>query len=506
MKSLTETTLRKLSVFTALIWVLTFCTLPEALTQHVGVKIHQQMSKDRSLDNSLYMLHIWNEWNADMDRSTQIAKAAYDVFSAHENKSYQDLAADEKFAEIIQKYDVSLLGGPLLGKIREDGAGVWVRTVTSAEVDVLVSDGKKSYVFGPVRTDKSSDLSAIIDIYGLKPGHEYTYAVRVNGIQEGAPGIIKTLPVKDEVRIAFGTCFHRWGLGNLNQARQIIARRPHAMLLGGDIAVQDRLNHLGMHRFDYLMRDLFPAWQMLAGQIPMYATWDDHDYFDDDLSGIPEGYNDDDRRGVREVFLQSWNNPSYGLEDSGEGVFFRTRIGPADVIMLDNRYFRDKEKGWFLGPEQMDWLETQLLDCKGPFIILSCGTMWSDYVSNGKDSWGVWDPEGREKVFQLIEKNKIGGVLLISGDRHGARGFTIPRSGGFSLYEFEPASLGGRHGPPAKNDAWDTQLFGFDNQYAFGEFSFNTKLVDPEVTFRLIGDEGELLYEINLKKSTLTPP
>nr|MBI1231658.1 alkaline phosphatase family protein [Cytophagales bacterium] len=195
----------------------------------------------------------------------------------------------------------------------------------------------------------------------------------------------------------------------------------------------------------------------------------------------------------------------FGDADTNEGIYFKTSIGPVDVIMLDNRFFRDKETGAFLGEGQMDWLEKQLLESTGEFIILSCGTMWSDYVSNGKDSWGVWDPEGRERIFQLIEKHRIPGVLLISGDRHGARGFTIPRESGYSFYEFEPASLGGRHGPSATNPDWETQLFGFDNTYAFGEFTFDTQLDDPEVTFRLIREDGEILYTLVLRRSELTP-
>jgi alkaline phosphatase D len=132
--------------------------------------------------------------------------------------------------------------------------------------------------------------------------------------------------------------------------------------------------------------------------------------------------------------------------------------------------------------------------------------MWSDYVSNGKDSWGVWDPNGREQLFELIEKNRIGGVLLISGDRHGARGFHIPRPSGFSFYEFEPASLGGRVGPEVTKPEWDTQLFGFTNRFAFGEFTIDAEAADPEVTFRLIEDNGAVLYELKLKRSELTPP
>ena len=198
-------------------------------------------------------------------------------------------------------------------------------------------------------------------------------------------------------------------------------------------------------------------------------------------------------------------NAENSFEEKGEGIFFRTRIGPADIIMLDHRYFRTGEPGSFLGEEQMKWLEEQLLDCKGPFIILSNGTMWSDYVSRGKDSWGRNDPEGRERIFELIEKNHIGGVLLISGDRHGARGFTIPRPSGYNFYEFEAGSLGGRTGPAPTKPEWDTQFYGISGRYAFGEFEFNTSLADPEVTFRLIGDDGTIIHELKLTRSQLTP-
>jgi alkaline phosphatase D len=176
--------------------------------------------------------------------------------------------------------------------------------------------------------------------------------------------------------------------------------------------------------------------------------------------------------------------------------------------MLDNRYFRYQSGDTypFLGDEQMDWLEQQLLACTGPFIILSCGTMWSDYVDSGKDSWGAKDPAGRERIFNFIEQNDIRGVLLISGDRHGARGFRIPRLSGYEFYEFETASLGQRSGPDVTDPAWTTQLYGYADIYAFGEFEFDTTKNDPEVTFRLINENGQELYGITLKRSQLTPP
>ena len=108
----------------------------------------------------------------------------------------------------------------------------------------------------------------------------------------------------------------------------------------------------------------------------------------------------------------------------------------------------------------------------------------SDAITEGKDSWGTWDTLAREEIFSLIEKENIAGVLLISGDRHGARGFTIPRPSGFRFYEFEAASLGGVPGPVAMADNPTNQLFGYDGLglKAFGEFTFHTDEDEPRIT------------------------
>jgi alkaline phosphatase D len=131
--------------------------------------------------------------------------------------------------------------------------------------------------------------------------------------------------------------------------------------------------------------------------------------------------------------------------------------------------------------------------------------MWSDYISNGKDSWGVFDPAGREELFSFIEENRIPGVLLISSDRHGARGFRIPRPSGYCFHEFEIGTLGGMTGPGAMAKDASTQLFGRTDIKAFGELEFNTKLADPQVTFRLVDEKGHVLEQVSLLRSSLTP-
>ena len=420
-------------------------------------------------------------------------------------------SADGTLATAAEKHDIPCLGGPMLGDVAHDRASLWLRTVRPAQVAVKVRSLTGSKVFGPVASTEESDLSVVIPLTGLEPSTRYQYEVAIDGkpLEIGSSASFVTMPVPgrgDTCRIAFGGDFHKVGVHNPHLMKQIVARSPRAMLLTGDLAVDDRNNLTGLHRSDYLLRDLSPAWQTLARTTPIYATWDDHDYFDNDKCGIPRGHTIEDVLAVRKIWDQNWVNPP--TDEDREGIYFRTRLGPADLIMLDTRSLRKPERNSsnaYLGDTQMAWLKQELLKCKGPFTIISSGTMWSDYISNGKDSWGVYDTAGREELFTFIEENKIPGVLLICCDRHGSRGFRIPRPSGYNFHEFEIGTLGGMTGPGASGKDSSTQLFGRTAIKAFGEFEFDTTRDDPQVTFRLIDEKGTVLEQIKLSQSELTP-
>jgi alkaline phosphatase D len=414
-----------------------------------------------------------------------------------------------KIIEAAIKYNIPLIGGPMLGNLNADGVILWMRSSTTDPfvVKVTKQDGsiEKSYVMNP----EVPGVEQRIMIDGLTSDTEYKYVIysKKHRIAEGG---FTTAPASDEksiFKLAFGSCFHKIGLHNPNLITQILKSEPQAMMLLGDIAVDDRRNRINMHRSDYLLRDVSNPWRQLAGNVPLYASWDDHDYFDNDLGGIPKGFTEDDRTAVRTVWHQNWNNP----ENPNPGIYFNTHIGPVEMIMLDTRSFRENERrgeyGSYLGIEQFNWLKEILRNSEAPFKVISSGTMWSDYITNGKDSWGTWDTEAREELFDFIETEDIPGVLLVSGDRHGARGFTIPRPSGFTFYEFGVASLGGVPGPSAMAEDTAMQLFGYHGTEttAFGEFTFNTREDKPLVIFRLINEYGNILEEHYLPYSELTP-
>ncbi|HBE69700.1 MAG TPA: alkaline phosphatase [Planctomycetaceae bacterium] len=408
------------------------------------------------------------------------------------------------------KHSIALLGGPLVGDLHSDGVTVWLRPSSSQRLTLVA--GSKSVEIANPEPGKVQRLR----LTGLPSDTDHVYSVHV-GDKEVAQGTFTTAPARSSrgiFKLGFGSCCHKIGVHNPNLFNVILKRRPHAMMLLGDIAVDDRNNEINMHRADYQLRDVSQPWSKLAANLPLYASWDDHDYFDNDLSGIPKKYNDADREAVREVYQDNWNNPPVSRQQ--KGIYFSTRVGPIEIIMLDTRSCRDGKRrgkyGSYLGQPQMEWLKRTLKQSTATFKVISSGTMWSDYVSKAKDSWGSWDVEAREELFALIERERIRGVLLVSGDRHGARAFRIPRPSGFTFYEFEPATLGGVSGPAGIVPDCPEQIFGYDGQdaqgndfIAFGEFTFNTQPPAPTVTFRLVDQSGTVREEHPLTLDQLTP-
>ncbi len=427
------------------------------------------------------------------------------VFSENSNANF----TDEKILAAAKKHDLALIGGPMLGNLKEDEVTVWLRKYSANPITVKVIklDDKSERRYFKKDVEPGVEQRIVLD--GLVANSDYKYEIYENKLKltEGKFSTTPTAEDKSVFKVAFGSDFHKVGLHNPNLVTQILKRDPKVMLLIGDIAVDDRENKINMHRSDYLLRDMSKAWRDLSTNVPLYTAWDDHDYLNNDLSGKPERFIIKDVEALREVWRQNWNNP----EHKGKGIYFSTVIGPVEVIMLDTRSCRTVkargEYGSYLGIEQQNWLKATLKNSTAPFKIISSGTMWSDAISNGKDSWGTWDTAAREEIFNLIERENIKGVLFISGDRHGTRGFNIPRPSGYIMHEFEVGTLGGVPGPEAMAKDTTNQIFGYGGTevIAFGEFIFDTKKELPEVTFRLIDEHGKILEKHILSYNQLTP-
>lgn len=228
-------------------------------------------------------------------------------FSKNEDANFTD-------AEIIKAAldnNLSLMGGPMLSKLEPDEVTVWLRPATNEALIIKVAEanGTKEKLYKVKKVQPGVEQRIKLDKLSPDTKYEYTIISDNNNI---ANGIFTTAPSSDEkgiYRVAFGSCFHKIGLHNPNLTHQIVKRNPMAMMLLGDIATDDRENHANMLRSDYVLRDIAKSWKHLASNVPLYALWDDHDYYNNDISGIPDGCTAKDVAMLRSVWKQNWNNP-----------------------------------------------------------------------------------------------------------------------------------------------------------------------------------------------------
>jgi len=175
-----------------------------------------QELKRRDGGTSMKLLNLWGE----QPHSTQeLYKHSFDFFKSNRLATFSDLSKSDNFKSLCAADNRVLLGGPMLGAVRPDGVSVWVRTPQLGEVTVVVAVDGTDKMYGPVQSSAATDHTAIIQIDGLKPNTSYDYRILLDNqeviIPKGAQ--ITTAPLnnsKDMTRIIFGSCFHRWGIGN----------------------------------------------------------------------------------------------------------------------------------------------------------------------------------------------------------------------------------------------------------------------------------------------------
>jgi alkaline phosphatase D len=284
--------------------------------------------------------------------------------------------------------------------------------------------------------------------------------------------------------------------------RTILAKRPRAMLTLGDNVYIDLPEEPGpFHRYSYYCRQSRPEWRELAASTPIYAIWDDHDCGIDDIWLGPYRDRPAFKPGLLKLFKQNWNNPSYG-NAAAPGCWFGFAIGDVDIFMLDCRYYRTNPfapERTMLGPEQKKWLLDGLRNSTATFKVIASSVAWvHDAKPGSRDTWDGF-PDEREEIFANIEKHRIGGVLLLSGDRHRTDAWKIDRPGSYALYEVCSSRLTNIH----THECVPGALFCYNEKCSFGMIDFDTQAADPSATISVVNVDGETVHTLTLKRSQL---
>lgn len=242
---------------------------------------------------------------------------------------------------------------------------------------------------------------------------------------------LESTPVK-RYKIAFGSCSKQ--TKDQPILNTVVANKPDLFIYLGDNIYGDTRDMEELKQ-KYGQLAAKTEFQVLKSTIPLLATWDDHDFGEND-AGRYYPY----KEASKEIFLNFWEEPKDSERWKHKGIYHAVRLkdAPIDiqVILLDTRTFRDnlteREKGTksnykndyqptvspdstFLGAAQWAWLETKLEETADLRIIASSNQFSHEY--NGWESW-TNVPHERNKMLQLIQKTQANGVVFLSGDVH----------------------------------------------------------------------------------------
>ncbi len=331
-------------------------------------------------------------------------------------------------------------------------------------------------------------------------------------------------------RIAFGSCAKQdqpqpiWD--------SIVATAPQLFLFVGDNIYGDTRD-MTLLRAKWSRLGALPGYQRLQQLCPILATWDDHDYGENDA-----GADYPMRQESQQVFLDFFGVPTDSPRRTQPGVYHSTLVGPEDqrvqIVLLDVRYFRsplkkglkpsepgdgyrgiyvpnDDPNATILGETQWQWLEKQLR-VPAKLRLIGSGTQ----ILPDEHGWECWGnfPQERQRLLKLIHDTQANGVVFLSGDRHLAELMKSPSGVGlpkYPIYEVTSSSLNTPSGNITKAgvrfaneiNRYRVGLTFFDVN--FGMIEIDWTQPDPLVRLQVRDGAGAVVLQQRVRLSELKP-
>lgn len=275
-------------------------------------------------------------------------------------------------------------------------------------------------------------------------------------------------------RIAFGSCAKQFESQPIWQS--VLRQSPDLFIFLGDNIYGD---YDGEKAFVPTAETLQRDWQLLADephfqefrqQVPIMATWDNHDY------GKHDGGAEFELKQVsQQIFLDFFDEPHDSARRATDGIYDARIIGPegqrVQIILLDTRYFkgpfirdgRDKAEKTaaghvgsmanylpnasvdvtLLGDAQWRWLGEQLKLPAEIRVIASSTQVVAD--KKRMDEWGNY-PLERQRLLEMVAGTESGRSIILSGNTHFAE-ISKTQIGDRNIVDFTSSGL--THSNPA---------------------------------------------------------
>ena len=303
-------------------------------------------------------------------------------------------------------------------------------------------------------------------------------AVAQGGSTVGGLAAVATTPVVAGVRrpdttrlpqrIAFGSCAE----GAVPQPiwEAVLAADPDLFIFLGDNIYGDTRDPAVLSA-KYAQFAAQPGFRRLCDRVPVLATWDDHDYGEDD-AGAEYPMKEVSQR----IFCDFWGEPSDSLRRTRDGIYDAVEFSAGgrrlQVLLPDLRFNRTpirmldlggkKYDDWtveleragrkvpgpyernpdlqatMLGARQWQWLESQLARPADLRVFASSLQVVADFPG-----WEAWTnyAEDHQRLLQAIRSQRANGLLCLSGDTHYAEFSCLRTNVPYPLWDFTSSGL-----------------------------------------------------------------
>ena len=323
---------------------------------------------------------------------------------------------------------------------------------------------------------------------------------------------------ENQIRIAFGSCGHQDH--KLPVFNTIADRNPDYFIFLGDNIYGDT-DDMKVLKSKYNKLGNKKSYKNLKSKSKILATWDDHDFGRNDA-----GKEYPFKKESKEIFLKFFNEPDSSERWQNEGIYHDYYIEKAgkiiQVIMLDNRTFRDKllpytkdykhdskfdfyKKDYqphtdatktLLGEKQWNWLE-KVLSKKADLRLICSGSQFG-IEWNGYEAWANF-PHEQQKMLNLIQKTKAEAVIFLTGDVHYSE-ISKLETDFYPIYDFTSSGLSSKwlFATPNKNRIKGAVM---DNHFGLLNIDLNADY--PGIKMETIDVKNNSRFELQINLNDL---
>ena len=370
--------------------------------------------------------------------------------------------------------------GVASGDPLSDAVVIWTRVTPEdlteeVEVDYFVSSDPAmldEIITGTVLTGPDRDYTVKIDLTGLESDQTYYYRFAFGNVNS-IVGRTKTASSGEEDHIRFGvvSCSN-YQAGYFNAYARLAERGDLDLIVhlgdyiyeygggvgtyGYDESRADRINipdgeilEVVDYRTRHSLYKLDSNLRAAHQQHPFLTIWDDHEFANDAYKDGAENHNEgegdwNDRKANAKQVYSEW----MPIRDGNTNPLYRKLVygDLVDIIMLDTRVEgRDEqvtsvtdpemysEDRTILGPEQKQWLFSELEESEATWKVLANQVIFSEFhvgwagalvglEYDALESFfvDIWDgyPFERNQIIDHIGDNEIDNMVILTGDFH----------------------------------------------------------------------------------------